>query len=117
MNKKNWKYLVIAVSLFSPTGFLYLNRSPLLLQQEYRMKKNTQYISADDSDNTLVISNHSEDDLKRKIFRNIEDKITLLEENAYLPEGDDSVVLPKYLAKKSGTVLFGTRLKNKREIT
>lgn len=110
MHKKNWKYLVIAVSLFSPTGFLYLNRSPLLLQQEYRVKKNTQ-VSAAASDNTLVISNHSEDDLKRKIFRNIEDKITLLEENAYLPEGEDSVVLPKYLAKKSGTILFGTKLK------
>lgn len=116
MNKKNWTFLVAAASLIFPPGVLYLNRSPLVLQQEYRLKRSMQFFDAEAVDSTLVISNHSEEELKRKLFRHIEDKITLLEEQAYLPEGEDSVVLPKYLSKKSGTILFGTKLKKEESI-
>lgn len=31
-----------------------------------------------------------------------------LEEDIYLPEGEDSIVLPLYLSRMSGSILFGT---------
>lgn len=106
MNKRKWKYLVFPTILFFPTSTFWLESYEWFAEQTYS-DRTVQYFSTESADNTLVISNHSEKEIRKK-FKNIEDKIMTLEEEIYLPEGEDSIVLPLYLSRMSGSILFGT---------
>lgn len=107
MDKRKWRYWLFPTVLIFPTSTFWVESYDLFAEQSYPSEQAVQYFSAETSNNTLVISNHSEKEVRKK-FKNIEDKIMALEEEIYLPEGEDSVVLPLYLSRMSGSILFGT---------
>lgn len=107
MDKRKWKYWIFPTILFFPMSTFWFETYEWIAGQEHSSKKTIQYFSTETTNNTLVISNHSEKEIRKK-FKKIEDKIMTLEEELYLPEGEESIVLPLYLSRMSGSILFGT---------
>ncbi|MDH6365124.1 hypothetical protein M2139_002125 [Enterococcus sp. PF1-24] len=110
MDKKKRKYIILTTCILYPIGFGFINESIDWQQKSLGVQE----FSLESEENMIVIPNDSKKELKKKSFRTIEAKLAMLEDEPQL-YSEDEPVLPKYLAKKCGTIIFGTRITQKED--
>lgn len=107
MDKRKWKYWLLPTIILFPTSTFWVESFEHFVDRSISFDQTMKSFDIQSTENTLIITNYSEKEIRKK-FRNIEDKLVTLEEDIYLPEGEDFIVLPLYLSRMSGSILFGT---------